>query len=163
MIYAMYGQYVQLAVQYNWIYSHDYTQFYLLKAIPQKQSGLLHQSWQSDDTYMIYHFSTNGLPPPTYLLLYCGANLWKAHQWRPQGLLHREVNIVRCRHKMDSHIEGISVGVGLLAMTIKPLKTSMRSYYLYNFFAYAFRFIVASGITYNLVNSVAEGRFVARN
>jgi hypothetical protein len=70
---------------------------------------------------------------------------------------------MRRRHKTDYHIEGISLAAGVIALLTKSLKTTMRSYYLYNFASYAFRFIVASGITYNLVNSVAEGRFVARN
>lgn len=45
----------------------------------------------------------------------------------------------------------------------KPVKTAMRNYYVLNALGYAFRFVLASGITYNIVNAVAEGRFVARN
>jgi len=55
------------------------------------------------------------------------------------------------------------VAAGLFAVLTKPLKTALRSYYVYNTVGYAFRFIVASGITYSISNSVAEGRFVARN
>jgi hypothetical protein len=60
-------------------------------------------------------------------------------------------------------VEGIAAVTGVLSVLAKPLKTTMRNYYVYNAIGYAWRFIFGSGLAYITANSVGEGRFVARN
>lgn len=60
-------------------------------------------------------------------------------------------------------MEGIAAVTGVLSVLAKPLKTTMRNYYVYNAIGYAWRFIFGSGLAYITANSVGEGRFVARN